>query len=163
MIKRKVCILGTFSVGKTSLVRQFVESIFSEKYHTTIGVKIDKKMLTLHGQDMMLMLWDIEGEDKFYQLKQSYLRGLSGYLLVADGTRPASLDAALDIKKSMDDTFRDVPHLLVLNKSDLKEQWAVDSSRRQQMQAEEINVIQTSAKTGENVENIFLRLGSLML
>ena len=163
MIKRKVCMLGTFSVGKTSLVRQFVESIFSEKYHTTIGVKIDKKTITLHGQDMMLMLWDIEGEDKFYQLKQSYLRGLSGYLLVADGTRPASLDAALDIKKSMDDTFRNVPHLLVLNKSDLKEQWAVDSSRRQQMQEEEINVIQTSAKTGENVEDIFLRLGSLML
>ena len=163
MIKRKVCMLGTFSVGKTSLVRQFVESIFSEKYHTTIGVKIDKKTITLHGQDMMLMLWDIEGEDKFYQLKQSYLRGLSGYLLVADGTRSASLDAALDIKKSMDDTFRDVPHLLVLNKSDLKEQWAVDSSRHQQMQAEEINVIQTSAKTGENVEDIFLRLGSLML
>lgn len=163
MIKRKVCMLGTFSVGKTSLVRQFVESIFSEKYHTTIGVKIDKKTITLHGQDMMLMLWDIEGEDKFYQLKQSYLRGLSGYLLVADGTRSASLDAALDIKKSMDDTFRDVPHLLVLNKSDLKEQWAVDSSRHQQMQAEKINVIQTSAKTGENVEDIFLRLGSLML
>ena len=163
MIKRKVCMLGTFSVGKTSLVRQFVESIFSEKYHTTIGVKIDKKTITLHGQDMMLMLWDIEGEDKFYQLKQSYLRGLSGYLLVADGTRSASLDAALDIKKSMVDTFRDVPHLLVLNKSDLKEQWAVDSSRHQQMQAEEINVIQTSAKTGENVEDIFLRLGSLML
>ena len=155
--------LGTFSVGKTSLVRQFVESIFSEKYHTTIGVKIDKKTITLHGQDMMLMLWDIEGEDKFYQLKQSYLRGLSGYLLVADGTRSASLDAALDIKKSMDDTFRNVPHLLVLNKSDLKEQWAVDSSRHQQMQAEKINVIQTSAKTGENVEDIFLRLGSLML
>lgn len=109
------------------------------------------------------MLWDIEGEDKFYQLKQSYLRGLSGYLLVADGTRSASLDAALDIKKSMDDTFRNVPHLLVLNKSDLKEQWAVDSSRHQQMQAEKINVIQTSAKTGENVEDIFLRLGSLML
>ena len=163
MIKRKVCMLGTFSVGKTSLVRQFVESIFSEKYHTTIGVKIDKKTITLHGQDMMLMLWDIEGEDKFYQLKQSYLRGLSGYLLVADGTRSASLDAALDIKKSMDDTFRNVPHLLVLNKSDLKEQWAVDSSRHQQMQAEKINVIQTSAKTGENVEDIFLRLGSLML
>ena len=66
--RKKICMLGTFAVGKTSLVAQFVHDIFSEKYLTTIGVKITKKSLELGGQPIELLLWDLNGEDRFQKL-----------------------------------------------------------------------------------------------
>ena len=86
MLQKKICMLGSFSVGKTSLVRRFVESIFSEAYHTSIGVKVDKKVVRVDDEDVTLVLWDIHGEDVYQKIRMSYLRGMSGYLLVADGT-----------------------------------------------------------------------------
>jgi len=65
VIQKKICMLGSFSVGKTSLVSRFVSTVFSDKYLTTVGVKIDKKALTVGGEDVTLMLWDIYGEDDF--------------------------------------------------------------------------------------------------
>jgi small GTP-binding protein len=88
MMQKKICMLGAFAVGKTSLVARFVESIFSDRYHTTVGVKIEKKTLQVSGQQWNLIVWDLAGEDEFMQIRMSYLRGSSGYLLVADGTRP---------------------------------------------------------------------------
>ena len=87
MIQKKVCLLGGTGVGKTSLVAQFVHSIFSDKYLTTVGVKIDKKSVDVDGTDVELVIWDVYGHDDFQKLRVSYLRGTSGYLLVADGTR----------------------------------------------------------------------------
>ena len=85
MIQKKICMLGAFAVGKTSLVAQYVSSLFSEKYLSTVGVKIDKKQLTVDGRDVTLMLWDIYGQDDYQTVQPSQLRGMSGYLLVVDG------------------------------------------------------------------------------
>ena len=154
--------LGTSSVGKTSLVRRFVQSVFSEKYHTTLGVKVDKKVVKSGDDLVCLMLWDIEGEDRFYRIKQNYLRGLAGYLLVADGTRPASLDAAIRLKSNIASTFRDAPHLLVLNKSDLHDEWCLQAEDIKKIASAGFTVVSTSAKTGENVENVFTKLVQLI-
>ena len=89
--KKKICMVGACGVGKTSLVRRFVESIFDESYQTTIGVKIDKKDLELDGREVTLVIWDMAGEDEFAQVRASHLRGASGYLLVADGSRKSTL------------------------------------------------------------------------
>ena len=75
VIQKKICLLGSFSVGKTSLISRYVNSLFSEKYLTTVGVKIDKKLLTVAGQELMLMIWDIAGEDDFSTIRESYLKG----------------------------------------------------------------------------------------
>src|ERR1700675_4666549 len=90
MLQKKVCMIGSFSVGKTSLIQRFVSSIFSDRYLTTVGVKIDKKVVRVDGEDVTLVLWDLYGEDEFQKMRMSYLRGASGYLLVADGTRRAT-------------------------------------------------------------------------
>src|SRR5271155_1143033 len=97
-LQKKICMLGGFSVGKTSLVKRYVQSVFSETYLTTVGVKIDKKIVDLSGQTVNLILWDVAGEDDVSALRMSYLRGASGYVLVADGTRPATLDVALSLR-----------------------------------------------------------------
>ena len=91
--ERKVCLLGAAGVGKTSLVRRYVEGIFSDAYLSTIGVKIDRRAVTLGVDTVNLMVWDIEGETDHRSLRMRYLRGAAGYLLVADGTRPETLDA----------------------------------------------------------------------
>ena len=131
MISKKVCMLGGFAVGKTSLVSRFVRSIFSEKYLTTVGVKIDKKTVPVPGNDVDLVLWDIYGEDDFQKMRTSYLRGANGYLLVVDGTRRSTLDTARDLHKLAVDTVGPVPHLVLVNKSDLADAWEVEHRRAQ--------------------------------
>jgi small GTP-binding protein len=163
MIQKKICMLGTFAVGKTSLVQRFVQSIYSDKYHTTVGVKIDKKQVQVSAQELMLILWDIEGAEKANELRNSYLRGAAGYLLVADGTRRDTLYMALEIHTRAQETVGAVPHLLLINKSDLTEQWNLDARELEALTEKGWHVIQTSAKSGVGVEDAFLTLAQKML
>jgi small GTP-binding protein len=163
MLQKKVCMLGSFSVGKTSLVRRFVESIFSEQYHTTIGVKVDKKVVRAEGRDVTLVLWDIHGEDAFQKVQISYLRGMSGYLLVADGTRRQTLEDALALATRVTETVGKIPAVLVLNKSDLTAQWEIEPDREARLAADGWKRFRTSAKTGESVEDAFSQLTLAML
>ena len=79
MLHNKICMLGGFGVGKTSLVSRFVSGIFSDTYLTTVGVKIDKKKVALDSGEMTLMLWDIYGQDELQTVRDSYLRGATRY------------------------------------------------------------------------------------
>ncbi len=163
MLQKKVCMLGSFSVGKTSLVRRFVESIFSEQYHTSIGVKVDKKVVRAEGRDVTLVLWDIHGEDAFQKVQISYLRGMSGYLLVADGTRRQTLEDALALSTRITETMGKIPVVLVLNKCDVKAQWEIEPDREARLAADGWKRFRTSAKTGESVEDAFSQLTLAML
>jgi small GTP-binding protein len=163
MIQKKICMLGGFSVGKTSLVARFVHSIFSEKYLTTVGVKIDKKVVKVGDQDVNLMLWDIYGEDEFQKIRMSYLRGSSGYLLVVDGTRQATLETACKLQQSAEETVGRVPFILILNKADLADSWELGESELSRLQQAGWIVVRTSAKTGMGVEETFLDLAQRMV
>ena len=163
MIQKKVCLLGTSGVGKTSLVAQFVRSMFSERYLTTVGVKIDKKPITVDGTEVTLVIWDLAGDDDFQRLQTSYLRGTSGYLLVADGTRRVTLDQALELQKRVTETLGNAPFVLALNKADLASQWEVDETRIAGLTAQDFTVLKTSAKEGAGVEEAFLHLTRRML
>lgn len=158
MIQKKVCMVGAFATGKTSLVARFVRSIYSEAYQSTVGVKIDKKTVKLEDQEINLILWDIQGEDDFQKLRLSYLRGLSGYLLVVDGTRRATFEKALNIQKSVEQMVGQVPFILILNKSDLAEEWEIDNTIVEELSNKGWSIIKGSAKTGLGVEEAFLTL-----
>lgn len=163
MIQKKICMLGATGVGKTSLVSRFVLSLFSDTYLTTIGVKVDKKVLSVDGEEVTLMLWDIYGQDEFQTVRTSYLRGAAGYLLVADGTRPLTLDTARELQRAADGVIGKVPFVLVLNKSDLADEWHIDDRALWRLAEDGWTVIRTSAKTGEGVEDAFLRLARRMI
>ena len=160
MIQKKVCMLGTFAVGKTSLVRRYVESIYSDKYHSTVGVKIDKKLVPLDETELMLILWDIEGTESEHDLRKSYLRGAAGYLLVADGTRQDTLYKALALQTRVEETLGPVPFLLLINKADLTDEWAISERETTALREKGWGVIKTSAKSGFGVEDAFYKLAT---
>jgi small GTP-binding protein len=163
MLEKKICMLGTLAVGKTSLVRRFIEGIYSEGYQTSIGVKVDKKSVREAGQEVKLVLWDIFGEDRFQKVQASYWRGMFGYLLVVDGTRRNTLDEALALNQRVTDTGLKVPAILLVNKADLADQWEIGDDRLDQLTQGGWEIMRTSAKTGENVDAAFSRLTSKML
>jgi small GTP-binding protein len=162
MIQKKICMLGGFAVGKTSLVARFVSSIFSEKYLTTIGVKIDRKPLVVGDRTFNLVIWDIAGEDEFQTVQRSYLRGSSGYLLVADGTRASTFETACRIQEKAQETVGDVPFVLALNKADLAAEWQVKPDAYARLAERGWTITRTSAKTGGGVEDTFKLLAGRM-
>jgi small GTP-binding protein len=160
VIQKKICMLGGFGVGKTSLVSRFVHSVFSDKYLTTVGVKIEKKSVDLGDQQVDLIVWDIHGEDDFQKVRMSYLRGAAGYFLVVDGTRPSTLDTALALHENAEKTIGRVPVVLLLNKADLEDQWTIDQTALTGLR---LRTIRTSAKTGVEVESAFDELARALV
>ncbi len=163
MIHKKICMLGGFAVGKTSLVARYVTSLFSDKYLSTVGVKIDKKQVAVDGRDVTLMLWDIAGQDDFQSVQESQLRGMAGYLLVVDGTRRATLETARQLQQRATASVGPVPFILLLNKTDLASEWEIDEQAFFKLAEQGWRVIRTSAKTGEGVEDAFEALTRAML
>ena len=163
MIQKKICMIGTSGVGKTSLVSQFVQSIFSDKYFTTVGVKIDKKAVVVDGASATMVMLDLAGDDDFQRLNLSYLRGTSGYLLVADGTRAVTLDMAVEIQGRVAAAIGPVPFVLALNKSDLTAEWEIENERIAGLNTKGWTLIKTSAKAGAGVEEAFSDLARRMI
>lgn len=162
-VAKKVSLLGSFAVGKTSLVARFVKSMFSEDYHTTIGVKVDKKIVEVAGAELKLMIWDIAGKDDFFEPPESYLKGSAGFLMVIDGTRGATLQVARNMRQRMSDTVGEIPFVALINKVDLRDDWEITDEEIEGLRGEGFPVLLTSAKTGENVEEAFLHLSQAMM
>lgn len=164
MIQKKICMIGDFAVGKTSLVAQFVRHTFSDKYLTTIGVKIDTKVVELTDeQTVKLILWDIAGSDGITTTTATYLRGAAGYLLVVDGTRKPTWDTALHLQQMVTEQIGKKPFIILLNKADLLEQWEIDIQSVTEQQQQGYIVLKSSAKTGNGVTEAFTQLAMKML
>ena len=155
MIQKKIALLGMYGVGKTSLVQRFLSNSFDEKYLATIGVKIDKALVTIQNQDVTLMLWDIAGAEKDFTVPTSFLRGAAGYLLVIDGTRAETLDRGLGLINQVENELGKIPYVALLNKSDLTDQWQLQEDHTAQLDALGCQVINSSALTGTGVETAF--------
>jgi small GTP-binding protein len=158
MIQKKICLLGAFAVGKTSLVARFVKSIYSDQYITTVGVKVDKKVVKVDDREINLIVWDLAGEDEFQKVQMSYLSGASGYLLVADGTRLNTLETARMLRERVNENASQLPFILIINKADLEMEWEIDEQAVAECEGQGWTVIKASAKTGEGVEEAFTAL-----
>jgi len=163
VLQKKICMLGSYAVGKTSLVRQYVDSIFSENYTTTIGVKIDKKTLSVLDKDLSLVVWDVYGEDSHQSVVPAYLRGMSGYLLVVDPTRLSTFKSAVKLHTLVHESMGAKPFILVKNKSDLKEEWNTEDSDIKALEASAHAVMETSAKMDTGVDAMFESLAQALI
>jgi small GTP-binding protein len=158
MLKKKICLLGSFGVGKTSLVARFVHSLFTDKYHTTVGVKIDKKTLELDGEEVTLMIWDMAGEEDGAPVKLNQVKDAAGYLLVIDGTRAKTLEVARSIQVRVEAEIGRQPFLALINKVDLRAEWEIPESTWDELRSAGWTLLETSARTGDHVEEAFLTL-----
>ena len=160
MISKKVILVGRYGVGKTSLIRQYVHQKFSEEYLTTIGVKIDKKVVEIDGTPMSMIIWDIAGEASQSKIQNSYKLGSNGVIYVFDLLRPNSYTKLDSEISALNAQLPGVPVILVGNKKDLVE---TDHLTEVKEELKPNDIIFTSAKTGENVEQIFQTVASEML
>lgn len=158
---RKVCLLGDFAVGKTSLVGRFVRNTFSDKYLTTVGVKVDTREVALPAGNVKLVVWDIAGRSALDTLDKSYLRGASGLLLVCDGTREATFRSALYLQMQSKSLLGDVPAVIMVNKLDLADRWEVTPLMVNECRKTN-PVFETSALTGDGVEAAFAALAEAL-
>ncbi len=163
---KKICLMGASGVGKTSLVKRFVEGKFDDTYRTTIGVHIDAKSVTCDEEQVKLIIWDLEGKDDLRsEYPATYIGGAQGYVLVADVTRPDTLD----ISKSLLSTVMrhrkeasEPPFVLLLNKQDILPSATV-TDRAINIFGDATKLFGTSAKTGERVNEAFEYLVRQML
>ncbi len=157
---KKIVLVGHFGVGKSSLVKRFVENVFSDNYIVTIGVHISKKELELNGEKITLVIWDIEGKDDLKKLRPAYLIGTSGFIYVIDPTRPQTFEHFNDEYDFLTSGFPQSKVVTVANKMDL-----IDLEEFQnQLVIQGISVdFFTSAKNGVEVNNVFIELGKRML
>lgn len=153
---RKICLLGDYGVGKTSLVARYVRQTFSERYLSTVGVKIDTKLVELGDRDKLkLVIWDIAGEVDVGQAHIAYLRGVSGALVVADGTRAPTAKSAQSLLELLHRHCGSVPVLALANKADLSAEWELPSDAQLSADNPWRNV---SAMEDHGVEEAFVEL-----
>jgi len=170
-LKLKVCLLGDGAVGKTSLIRRFVENVFTEDYLLTIGTRTSKKRLVIKKPELKmdfyitLIIWDIMGQVSFRKLLHpTYLRGAKGALLVCDLTRRETLEHLDDWIDSLYVEGRVMPSVFCGNKIDLEDQMNFEGAELENIaSAYDSPHFLSSAKTGENVDNAFQILGEKII
>lgn len=168
MISKKICLVGDFGVGKTSLIRRFVDDQFSDEYLSTVGVKISRKKVdvafknTEENTSVQLLIWDLEGHTKFKAIAPQYLLGAHGAIIVADVTRPETIDGISErLELFLSVNPQGVAVIMALNKSDLVDVEIVNKLFDKFNNGQDERVIgtySTSAKTGKNVDDIFYKL-----
>ena len=157
MIRKKILLLGDFHVGKTSLIRRYVDNTFDDSYLTTIGVKISKKQIRLEDEIYELLIWDIEGATPQKKIPQSYFRGASGAIFVADVSREESIRNLKEHIRDFQEINQHESYVIAYNKADLL------SENQQKNFPLNKNAFLTSAKEGMNVQLLFDRLLERML
>lgn len=159
-LSRKIVLLGHFGVGKTSLIRRFVENFFSDNYKVTIGVHITKKVVEIKPDETIsLIIWDLEGTDDVQTIREAYLLGTHGMVYVFDVSRPSTFQDIHQDLNFVRTKLPQVPLLVVGNKTDL----VIEGELKSLLKENSIPFdYLTSAKTGGMVDELFLQLASLL-
>ena len=157
-VSKKIVLLGNEGVCKTSLVKRYVNSIFSDEYLTTIGIKISKKTVQIGEVEVNLMLWDIAGNMMNKTLYNNYLQGAHGVFLIADAMRPETYESIIIEKENhLSVDFKNTSTCIIINKSDL-----IPEPQAEYLKGLNYDYL-TSAKNGDNVEFVFQKMAEQIL
>lgn len=161
IVQKKICLLGDFSVGKTSLIRRFVDERFDESYLSTIGVHMSRKRLERMDYCIDLFIWDLVGGEDFQQIGKNYLLGAAGALVVCDLTRLETLPKLAYYAEQMRSVNETAVLIFIGNKVDLTDDTVIsEEDLRQALDGLADMFFLTSAKTGENVDEAFNQLAT---
>ena len=163
VLNAKVVLLGPSSVGKTSIVNRFDQNHFEENIGNTIGVSFISKEIQVNGITIKFQIWDTAGQERFKSVTQSYLRDSAGVLCVFDVTNPKTIEEAVDYAKDASENLgQSCVICLIGNKMDLQINEG-DININSICQENNYQILYCSAKTGENISEIFTTLGKLIL
>ncbi len=162
-LRRKVCLLGAPGVGKTSLVRRFVENEFDQDHDSSIAMTISKGTIEVGDISLEMMLWDPEGSEARGQFNRSFISGASGLVFVVDGTKPGTLDHLLEAQTKGRGFIGARPAILMVNKADLTADFALTKAQVDAAGKLDWPLVRASAKSGDNVDGAFTKLAELML
>ena len=153
----KYIIIGEPSVGKSNLLMKFANNKFTEDYQATIGVEFGAKNITIDDQIFRIQLWDTAGQENFRSITRAYYKNSVCAMLVYDITNRSSFENLQDwLKDIISQSPKTVLIILLGNKIDLKEKREVEFEEGEQFaQKNGLIFMETSAKTGEGVEEIF--------
>ena len=160
MISKKIILTGSFGVGKTSLFNRFIYQQFSDKYLTTIGVKVNNKTIKIDDESISMMVWDVAGEVSQDKVPASYFLGASGIIYVMDLSRPLTFVNLESDIQFLRDLLPNGTIIIVANKKDLVSEEQLETIRLELARPFDYS---TSAKTGENVEELFIEMGKRLL
>jgi small GTP-binding protein len=169
-VEKKVCLLGDFAVGKTSLIRRFVLNVYDDRYLSTLGVKVSKKKIAVKNFkkkpllkiDLSMIIWDLVGQKGFQSLKTSAYKGTTGAFIVCDLSRPETIESMVWWVDSLYKVTDEIPLIFLANKVDL-----TDNSVPLKLVGKIEDIVEkyngsflaTSAKTGQDVETAFESMG----
>ena len=171
IFKFKILLLGAAAVGKTSVLHRFVNNEFKKDYQATIGITFLTKNVKIGLNDVkddqvQLNIWDIAGHQKFVDLRTTFYRGSNGALLIFDLTREKTFEEINAWHSELTKVLEsDIPFVLIGNKSDLIKQkkGKIDPNEAKKFTKTRNSIyMETSAKTGKNIENAFLELTRLI-
>ncbi len=155
----KICLLGEAKVGKTTLVYRYIENKFRTDFRSTLGVNLLKKIVKIGDSTISTQIWDLGGQEPFKKIRKLYLEGAEGALLLFDVTNQQSFIKLGEWISSFREVHGNKPVVLIGNKIDLKENVIIDQSQAERYASENnMSLVLTSAKTGENVEKAFVDL-----
>lgn len=160
----KITLLGEKNVGKTSLVYRYIENKFRESYKATLGVNLLKKDMEVDGNSVSAQIWDLGGQDSFKSLRKLYLEGTNGALVMFDLTERKTFEKLNEWVESFKEARGEQPIVLIGNKSDLENQRKItDMEASNYAKENNMELMLTSAKTGQNVEEAFIKLTKRIL
>lgn len=160
LVTMKIILIGDSGVGKTSLCTRFTQREFKEDIKSTVGVAFGTRII-LVGNDTLVkaVIWDTAGQERFSSLRPLYYKGAAGGLVVFDVTRISSFDFVEKWVSEARSVEKDLPLLLVGNKIDLPYRKVSEADALKKVEKLGLlGYIETSAKTGQNVDEAFLKL-----